>query len=1182
MPFSLGRLLARLFAPAHALHQSRPNGRLRIEALEDRWLPTAYTVTTVKDVLNDTAPGQMTLRDVLTALNTGAASGNALAPSATNSISFAIGRQGSLQTITLNSTLGALPAITREVQINGLSQGGPGYSGRPLIVLNGASADMLVNGLDFEPGSDGSVVTGLVIQRFGGNGLVLNGMSGITVQDDYIGTRATGTISTVGFGNVLSGVLIEGGAANNTIGGTTSGTGNVVSGNGSGVKITGSGTSGNVILGNKIGTDVRGTGKLGNLGSGIFITAGASGNIIGGTTSGSGNVLSGNSGDGVDMEGMGTTANVVLGNLIGTDVHGIARLANAYNGIDLESGASNNTIGGTAVGAGNVISGNARQGVEIGAVLLAGQGSASGNVVQGNKIGTDITGTLGLGNGMAGILLEGMASGTIIGGTTTGAGNLVSGNMGNGISLGFNPADPLNTAAGALVTGNAVVGNLIGTDITDVASLGNGGNGVTIVDGASQNTIGGTSQRSGNTIAFNLGGIDIGSSPADTGTINDSVLGNSIFANTRTGIDLGSNGPTANGANPATFPNDGQNAPVLTAVSRRSVSGSLTTAPGSYRVELFASPTAGTLLQGQTFLASVAVTVPAGGTQTFTVSGLTIPFSATVTATATNLANGDTSEFGTLPTTNYVVTTTQDILQDTTPGEVTLRDVITALSTGNASGNAPAPGPRSTLSFAIGSRGSVQTITLSGILGPLPLITHEVDILGLSQGNGAVPYSGPPLIVLNGANTGTNASGLYFGLGSNGSVVSGLDIENFKGNGIVLDLVDDVVIQGNYIGTDHTGKFKAGNGGNGVLIEDGAAGNTIGGTAPAARNILSGNSGNGVEIISGGTSGNVVEGNYIGTNASGTRAIANTANGVLIANGAADNLVGTNGDGVTDVGERNLISGNGNDGIQIYGFGSNGNVVAGNYIGTNVTGLAALHNYEAGLAIGGGAQQNRVGASAADTAPADELNLISGNFHGGVLLQDSGTSGNVVAGNYIGTTIRGTTALGNNAPGVLIQNGATANQIGTDYSGDNADLMRNVIWYNNQLVHYLPGSGVYVSGTGTVGNSILGNSIYANTKFGIDLASATANNGQHAPVMTGRTATSISGTLTSTAGTYRIEFFASPKGSIPQGKTFIGCATFTLATDGTQAFTATLTVPAGMAITATATNMATGDTSAFS
>jgi hypothetical protein len=1182
MRFSLGRLTARLIARVRAVSSPRRSRSLQIESLEERCLPTAYTVTTAKDLLNDIAPGQLTLRDVLTALQTGTGSGNALAPSTTNSISFAIGRTASVQTITLSSTLGALPAVTREVQINGLSQGGPGYAGVPLIVLNGTNAGMNADGLDFEPGSDGSMVTGLVIQRFGGNGLVFDGTSGNIVQDDFIGTSATGVASVFHYGNALTGILLQGGATNNTIGGTTHGTGNVISGNGSGVVITGSGTSNNVILGNLIGTDIRGTGKLGNAGSGVFVNGGASGNTIGGTPAGAGNDLSANAGDGIDLEGTLTSGNLVLGNQIGTDIHGVAALGNGFNGIDLDSGASKNTIGGSAVGAGNVISGNARQGIQIGQVLLAGQGPSSGNVVQGNEIGTDITGTIKLRNGMAGVLLDGKASGNVIGGTASGAGNVISGNGGDGVTIGLNPFDPRNNAAGALVSGNTVSGNWIGTDFSGIINLGNGGNGVTVVDDATQNTDGGTAGGSGNRIAFNLTGIAVGTSAVDSGTINDTVLGNSIFANNRLGIDLGSDGPTPGGGNSASFPNDGQNAPVLTSVFRNSVSGNLTTAPGSYRVELFASPTAGTLLQGQSLLGFTTVVVPAGGTQTFTLSGLTIPFSATVTATATNLANGDTSEFGTLPTTNYVVTTANDVAPFSTHAGVTLRDVITALSTGAASGNAPAPSLQNTLSFAIGRTGSVQTITLSAALGPLPLITREVDILGLSQGGTTVPYAGPPLIILNGAGAGTNASGLDFGLGSDGSVVTGLNIEHFKGNGIVLDLVQDVVVQGNYVGTDRTGKLKAGNGGNGVLIEDGATGNTIGGSTLASRNIISGNSANGVEIIGGGSSGNVVEGNYVGTDVSGTRALANASNGVLIVNGATGNRIGANGDGMTDTAERNLLSGNGNDGVEVFGFGSTGNVVAGNFIGTSVAGLTALHNYQAGVAIVGGASDNRVGAGALDTVPGDDLNLISGNLRGGVLLQDFGTTRNVVAGNYIGTSIRGTTALGNNAPGVIILNGAAGNQIGTDASGDDALTMRNVIWYNNPLVHYLPGVGVYVGGQGSVGNSILGNSIWANTKSGIYLASSTANNGQAAPVMTSMTASSISGSLTSKPGTYRIEIFACPRGPVPQGKTYIGCTMVTLTANGSQVFTATLTVPAGMSVTSTATNVATGDTSAFS
>src|SRR5262249_47302146 len=154
-----------------------------------------------------------------------------------------------------------------------------------------------------------------------------------------------------------------------------------------------------------IGTDFSGTRALAN-GAGVVLFHGAKDNTIGGTVSGAGNLIAGNDGvytpsyssNGVVLGGTNTSGNVVLGNLIGTDGTGTAALGNSV-GVALLDGTHDNTVGGTAVGTANVISGNTNQGV-----YLNGSGTF-GNVVLGNRIGTDRTGTAALGNGGDGVLL---------------------------------------------------------------------------------------------------------------------------------------------------------------------------------------------------------------------------------------------------------------------------------------------------------------------------------------------------------------------------------------------------------------------------------------------------------------------------------------------------------------------------------------------------------------------------------------------------------------------------------------------------------------------------------------------------------------------------------------------------------------------------------------------------------
>ncbi len=144
----------------------------------------------------------------------------------------------------------------------------------------------------------------------------------------------------------------------------------------------------------------------------------------------------------------------------------------------------------------------------------------------------------------------------------------------------------------------------------------------------------------------------------------------------------------------------------------------------------------------------------------------------------------------------------------------------------------------------------------------------------------------------------------------------------------------------------------------------------------------------------------------------------------------------------TTAGAGNLISGNTEDGIEIGGSGHGGTLVEGNYIGTDVTGTVAVGNLIAGVEIDTDASGNTIGGSA--SSAASFVNLISGNGFAGVLIEGSGTEGNVVAGNWIGTTSSGDSSLpdgtsakyyhsyGTIGGGVVIEGGASGNRIGTD------------------------------------------------------------------------------------------------------------------------------------------------------
>ena len=357
-------------------------------------------------------------------------------------------------------------------------------------------------------------------------GLLIDGSSPANlVEGNFIGTDITGTQSLPN----LNGILVA--SANNTIGGTTAGAANIISGNvgygggdpntGWGLWLSSSGATGNLVEGNLIGVDATGEHILGNTTNAGVYLYGAVDNTIGGTTPGAANVISGN------LRGLfitqSATGNVVEGNLIGTDKTGTVALGNANQGI-LITLATSNTIGGTAVGAGNVISGNLDGGVDD---------DAGSNLYEGNLIGTNAAGTAAIPNIGGGIGANN--SGTTIGGTSAGAGNLISGNTGDGVGIGGSD--------------NLVEGNRIGTDVTGELALPNSSG---VDDGGYDNTIGGTAAGAGNLISGNAG---VGFTTAQDGD-DDLIVGNKIgtditgtiaLANQGDGLDILTDGNTIGG-----------------------------------------------------------------------------------------------------------------------------------------------------------------------------------------------------------------------------------------------------------------------------------------------------------------------------------------------------------------------------------------------------------------------------------------------------------------------------------------------------------------------------------------------------------------------------------------------------------------------------------------------------------
>lgn len=395
------------------------------------------------------------------------------------------------------------------------------------------------------------------------------------------------------------------------------------------------------------------------------------------------------------------------------------------------------------------------------------------------------------------------------------------------------------------------------------------------------------------------------------------------------------------------------------------------------------------------------------------------------------------------------------------------------------------------------SLGNIEAIEVFGannvIGGDLPGGGDEIlgNVIAASVGDPAAGIFGAGVHVIGATGTriqgnriGTDPTGILAmpnqsdGVSLNGasnSLVGGTTaparnlISGNNGDGVFIGTTlasgaNNNVIEGNYIGVDATGAEAMSNGARGVHIDSNATGNIIGGDALGSRNVISGNNLDGVIIALAGATGNVVKGNFIGTDVTGMVDVGNGRNGILILR-ASNNVIGETS-GTSFV--RNLISGNGRDGVRIDGTNgtASGNVVAGNLIGTDAEGNGRIQNDLSGVYIVNAAS-NIVGG--AFTEPPDHLNFlgntISGNADNGVKIEGATAAGNLIGANLIGTTSTGLAARGNIGHGILILN-APDNRIGAGLVGD-PSLTGNTISANL--------NGIKIQGATATGNVVGGN-----------------------------------------------------------------------------------------------------------
>lgn len=1105
--------------------------RILLEQLEDRSL-LAATITVNSFLDTDTRDDALTLREAILINNRTLAVGSLSAaeqaqvsgtPTSgdTDTIAFNIPGSG-VQTISPTTNL---PSITESVVIDGYTQPGASPNTNSLQLGPGAL------------GSNAALRVEISAPATGGDGLKIN-------------------------------------ADNTTVRGLAI--------NGFGIQIRVSdisplGHSGIVIEGNFLGTNPAGTAAAGASTIGVHFPPNSTNSRVGGTTAAERNVIAGFSLSGVQMEV--TSGMVIQGNLIGTDATGTAAIGRGSYGVRFMTTRGDNLVGGTELGAGNLISGS-----DEGLSTSNGpQGFPGGfDRVQGNFVGTNAMGTASIAN-RYGVRLTGMAGG-LIGGADADDGkldgvvrarNLISGNEIFGIWV-----------AGS---GFTIQGNLIGTDSAGSGPLGNGGSGIDGLTSFSSTLIGGVTALAGNVIAFNglVRGGDGVRVPEGAG---NAIIGNSFFSNAELGIDLrksildGPPGVTLNDVGDSdSGSNNLQNYPEINSASlngnslsvQYSVPSAIANSAYPLRVEFFKADTDGQ--EGQTFLGFETYTAAEADslkTLTFT-PAVSLTSGAKIVATATDNA-GNTSEFS--PGVTLACGTTVNNTNDTGAGS--LRSAILCANS--------LPGTN-TIRFSIPG-GGVRTIQP---LSDLPLITDPVVIDGYTQPGAsantlAAGNDATLLIELDGSRVAFGSGiGLHFG-GANGSVVQGLVINRFT-TGIEFSdtkATTGVTIAGNFIGTDATGSVARPNN-FGIRLRPLGTANTIGGTTPAARNLISGNVFDGLMLLSG---GNTVQGNFFGTDKTGTVALRNSSHNVHIGfgvlEGAANNLIGG-----AQPGAGNVLAAAGDAAIFVVGTGSMGNIIQGNLIGTDVTGTQPLGTGAHGIFLFTNSANNVIGGTESGAG-----NVIAATYAGpGISL--IGSTANLIQGNYIGTDRTGSVDLGNGggqqAGGIFVGN--TGNTIGGTAPGAG-----NTIAFNR-------GPGVVVSDTGLLmTTTILSNSFYSNTgTAGIDLgddgvtpndvappadADSGPNNLQNHPVIDfarlGDGVLTIGYTVPTAAqnATFPllVEFYrADAEGK--EGQTLLGVESYTAQDIGTLR-TVTLTdstpVTLGDGIIATATDAA-GNTSEF-
>ena len=870
-----------------------------------------------------------------------------------------------------------------------------------------------------------------------------SGATGETIQGNFIGTDSLGgsslKVQTYGIHLVDLAAMTNNLPSNNVV------SNNLVSGNTRyGVYLDGS--SGVLVTANRIGTNQAGSGAVGNGVAGVFLDGSA---ISGATTpshkattgnSITGNVISGNASSGLLILGAGASAEVVQRNFIGTDLLGGQSLGGQTYGIQLIN-VSSGTIGATATGPGNVISGNGQYGVYL--------DGSSGVTVSGNLIGISADAKLAVANGNAGVFLDGMVDSSTnpptakVTDNNTITGNMISGNTGSGVLI---QVGSFITPTGVTLTGdassNSVQFNDIGTTTDLRTSVGNVGDGIKIVGTAG---VMGTS-------AVSISNLTI------SNNVIDSNLGNGINAQVVTDLSVSLNALVGNLQSGLQITDASQSS------TRSGVVGNFVTANGQNGIDVAGSVNDLTLTSN-TIGSTVSSTNKKDGVL-ITASPSTSGDGTSVTLTGNNSA-GNGQDGLQLDGALGVRISSGNVFNSNLSNGVELSD--------GASGNTLTGGTISSnavngILIATGSNNnSVNSATIDSNLGNGVDVVNSINnsvsyaTILANQGNG-VDISGSRAVSAKDSNIEDNTGdGVRIEANSSANVVSGDSLLDNVGNGVsIVDSGQAVVNNLMFLGNQVQGNVIVGSHNSGIQISGLLSTmNVLSQNIISAGNssVLDSNQNDGISILKAGT-GNLVDRSTILDSLNDGLSISATS-GTVVQN----NLIGALG---TNLGNHNfgLSIDNNSDfsvvtGNQILNNQSDGVVISGQSLATMVMSNTIGFNKLAGILLLN-TSYNSVGQNATG-------NIIVANATDGVQIFQS--SNNVVQGNFIGTDSSAmTTGLGNLGDGVhIVGSSSSTSNPGLILDSQMNQISDNTISANKQ-------SGIEIFGNSTQ-NLVLDNTL---------------------------------------------------------------------------------------------------------